>query len=1236
QTGFGCDSVIITELDFINQVTATRFISICSDEDWEGSFYNNDTTLVEIFTGSNGCDSTLNTVLTIFTAYDDVQDQVAICEGDSILLGDNYETESGIYPVNFMTVDGCDSLVTYELTVHPSYSFYEEHQICQGDSIYLFGAYRYFTQRFTHNYTTVNGCDSIREVQLFVRPFIEVTETIQICPGDEIVIDGISYDSPTNFRDTFTSVFGCDSIHISDIVWVDEYRVDEAVLLCRGDGIFVGGAFQTNAGIYTDTLSSQAGCDSIIYTQVQFVDEFRDTLRVHVCDNEPYLGVVYTESTELVNTYTAAGGCDSVEVVVITVLPGYAFGFTEEICEGDSLLIGDQWQFESGTYIQYLESQRGCDSIVTTVLRVNPVYYDYDERSICEGDSIYLFGAWRNSTELFAFEYQTVQGCDSIYEFQLNVGPFIEVREEVQLCQGDDVMINGDIYSEPTTITNTYVSSFGCDSIHIHEIVWVERYNTEDVLYACIGQEVELGGGIQTEPGIYVDTLTSRAGCDSIVATTLIYIEEFRDTLRTTLCSNETYEGELFENDTTLVRNYTAVGGCDSIEVIHLRLLPAFDDTIYAAICESDSLLIGDTYQRQSGTFVQMLQTTEGCDSVVTTILEVHPEFYAYQEIQICDGDSIFLFGEYHYDSRLFTNTFQTVNGCDSIIDVQLRVTNTLETTVEVPICEGDGVWIDGTWYTEPTTISNTYVSSFGCDSIHIQNIVWVEQYETYVDADICEGETIFLGGALQDSPGFYIDTLQSQAGCDSIIYTSLSVRMHVSRSQRMDICEGETAFIAGALRDSEGTFVEYLESQYGCDSTVTTQLFVHKPNSIFTRDTICLGESIVIGGVERTLPGVYVDHFTNRWGCDSVVTVQLFTRSAYIAFSESHEICEGDSILLAGAWRFESGTYVDTTASNVACNRITYHTLTVNEIDKERFEQILICEGDSAFIANAWRFESGEWEDTVRTAADCGYRLLTELVVQPPAYPVGMDTVICLGESVQLFVDGNIGADISWTGALTLSCDDCPDPIATPFSTTEYVATYSDVCTDEPIRLVFRVEVVRPVVLDVSADTEVVRGDSVTLVATSSDPDVPTIWTNSAGDVLCRGCSTLTVAPTTATTIYVSAINDAGCGSSDLININVNAGCEHGELEVANIIVPNSGGYGSELEIDYDNVEINLLRIYNRWGEMVYETNDITKKWDGTFRGQPLNPGVYVYYIVGVCLDEEVFIKVGNVTLIN
>jgi gliding motility-associated-like protein len=60
------------------------------------------------------------------------------------------------------------------------------------------------------------------------------------------------------------------------------------------------------------------------------------------------------------------------------------------------------------------------------------------------------------------------------------------------------------------------------------------------------------------------------------------------------------------------------------------------------------------------------------------------------------------------------------------------------------------------------------------------------------------------------------------------------------------------------------------------------------------------------------------------------------------------------------------------------------------------------------------------------------------------------------------------------------------------------------------------------------------------------------------------------------------------------------------------------------------------LLRIYNRWGQLVFQSNNINVGWDGYFNGKPLPPDVFGYYLEAYCIGGEKFIKKGNISLLK
>jgi gliding motility-associated-like protein len=88
--------------------------------------------------------------------------------------------------------------------------------------------------------------------------------------------------------------------------------------------------------------------------------------------------------------------------------------------------------------------------------------------------------------------------------------------------------------------------------------------------------------------------------------------------------------------------------------------------------------------------------------------------------------------------------------------------------------------------------------------------------------------------------------------------------------------------------------------------------------------------------------------------------------------------------------------------------------------------------------------------------------------------------------------------------------------------------------------------------------------------------------------------------------------------------------------LYVPNAFTPNGDGENDILYVRSSIVEELIFRVYNRWGELVFETADRTQGWDGTFKEKLSDPDVYDYYLKGFCLDEQEFIIQGNITLIR
>ena len=163
-----------------------------------------------------------------------------------------------------------------------------------------------------------------------------------------------------------------------------------------------------------------------------------------------------------------------------------------------------------------------------------------------------------------------------------------------------------------------------------------------------------------------------------------------------------------------------------------------------------------------------------------------------------------------------------------------------------------------------------------------------------------------------------------------------------------------------------------------------------------------------------------------------------------------------------------------------------------------------------------------------------------------------------------------------------------------------------------------------------------IIQGEEVILTVLTNDPFATVTWSTDEG-VICNDCRDATVSPNETTVYYVTVTNEYGCSVTEEVVVSINNGCEFSTLEIPNIISPNGDGSNDRFEIRYSGLsEISVLRIYNRWGDVIFETNDVSNQWDGTYRGDPVNPGVYVYYLEARCLDNELYTVTGNITVLK
>ncbi len=250
--------------------------------------------------------------------------------------------------------------------------------------------------------------------------------------------------------------------------------------------------------------------------------------------------------------------------------------------------------------------------------------------------------------------------------------------------------------------------------------------------------------------------------------------------------------------------------------------------------------------------------------------------------------------------------------------------------------------------------------------------------------------------------------------------------------------------------------------------------------------------------------------------------------------------------------------------------------------------------------------------------------------VVQPIEAMVNEDLIACELEPAQLEASG--GIFYQWTPETGLSDPSIANPIATIRETTTYEVEVSNECYSDVASVTIEIQPAPDV--DAGPDFEIDIGDIITFNGSVEQTATAFDWSPPNGFLDEPTVLQPMVQPIRDGMYILTAQSDNGCRLSDSLQVKVN---QIFHIWVPNAFTPNGDNINDAIGLTTKGIrDLGIFRIYNRWGQKIFETTDINAIWDGTFRGIPQEIGVYVYYAIGITFtDEELLVK-GNITLLR
>ena len=576
--------------------TSTLNVTICSNQapySWNGGSYAVTGTYSKNISNANGCDSTAILNLRV-NATSTSTSTVSICSSQLPYAWNNTNyTQAGTYNKTFNNALGCDSIATLILSIKANSSSSVTAAVCSNQLPYVWNGTSYYsTGSYSKVYTNTVGCDSVVTLNLTVKSTVVNTSSIAVCSNQMPYIwNSMIITTPGTYTKTLSNAVGCDSSVVL-VLSVKSTSSSVETISAIDTYTWHGTTYNTSTNTPTWTGVNAVGCDSVVTLNLTITptcNPISVTSNVSSCNSYTWHGITIFASTTLQWTGKNARGCDSTEIINITINQPTSSTTNTGVCSNQLPYIWNGTSYSTaGTYVKHLLNAKGCDSAATLVMTIKLPTSNTVNNTICSSQLPYLWnGLTCNTSGTYLKTLTNAVGCDSTVTLNLTVKQSTTSSTNISVCSNQlPIIWNGITCSNEGQYMKTLNNSVGCDSV-AYLILKVKRTSSSTEYINSNGPYTWHGILFTSSNNSTTWTTTNAEGCDSVVTLNLTISNNCTPTSSTqnvTACGSYTWHGMTYYSSmNNIVWTGVNVAGCDSVVTLNLTItqsIPALPASI--------------------------------------------------------------------------------------------------------------------------------------------------------------------------------------------------------------------------------------------------------------------------------------------------------------------------------------------------------------------------------------------------------------------------------------------------------------------------------------------------------------------------------------------------------------------------------------------------------------------------------------------------------------------------------